>query len=381
MLSSQKYISRNPYVRSSLINFYCSDKKKDKADLLKSTEVITENYDQCSEFEDKVLRQVFIEKGKEAVLQSNLSKECRTLFNAPLNKIRLGKNVSIHLEQIPINKERECINWETYNFDQLQGKLLEPGTCTTVTTINPPTIEVKENLVIENKKIEKQPSGGGGGNNTGALMINRPIRQEPGKVIFKIIPVEWWHTFFSKTGVTGFGTFLFTFGTYLISKEIYVLEHYYYHGLGALCMWIGFIKYVGPHTAKWLDKGIDDYEKSCNEGRVEEKKYLEDSIVNELFMQYQSAGQAFLIDAKRENVQLQLEEEYRKRQMQVYQEVKKRLNYQVELVNIYKRIQQRNLVEYVTREVSKAITPEMQDKLIHFSIDQIVEEFNKGGKK
>lgn len=80
------------------------------------------------------------------------------------------------------------------------------------------------------------------------------------------IPEEWWRAFLPKTGVTGFGTFLFTFGIFLVSKEYYVLEHNYYTGLSHLVLWGCAIKYLGPMTAKYIDKEIDKYEKSWNEG-------------------------------------------------------------------------------------------------------------------
>lgn len=69
-----------------------------------------------------------------------------------------------------------------------------------------------------------------------------------------------------KTGVTGFWTFLFTFGTFLVSKEYYVLEHEFYTGLSVFLVCVLGIKYMGKDVANYLDKGIDEYEKSWNEG-------------------------------------------------------------------------------------------------------------------
>lgn len=90
----------------------------------------------------------------------------------------------------------------------------------------------------------------------GAL-YQRPVRQEPGKVRLGFVPEEWFTFFYKKTGVTGPYTFLVTFGTYLISKEIYVMEHEFYNGLSFLVMWIYGVKKFGPTVAKWLDKEID----------------------------------------------------------------------------------------------------------------------------
>lgn len=63
--------------------------------------------------------------------------------------------------------------------------------------------------------------------------------------------------------------------------------------------------------------------------------------------------------------------------MHVYTEILKRLDYQLALVQVHQKIQHKNLVEYVTREVTNAITPEMHDRLINYSIDKILEDLNK----
>lgn len=83
------------------------------------------------------------------------------------------------------------------------------------------------------------------------------VRQEPGKVRLGFVPEEWFQFFYKKTGVTGPYTFAITLSTYLVSKEIYVLEHEYYSGLSLLIMWVVGIKKLGPKLAAYLDKEID----------------------------------------------------------------------------------------------------------------------------
>ena len=53
----------------------------------------------------------------------------------------------------------------------------------------------------------------------------------------------------------------YTFGvglaTYLVSKEIYVLEHEYYTVISILIMTVFIVKKFGPKFAAYLDKEID----------------------------------------------------------------------------------------------------------------------------
>lgn len=71
------------------------------------------------------------------------------------------------------------------------------------------------------------------------------------------VPEEWFQFFHKKTGVTGPYVFAFTLSTYLVSKEIYVLEHEYYSGLSLFVMWLFMVKKFGPKVAAYLDKEVD----------------------------------------------------------------------------------------------------------------------------
>lgn len=199
----------------------------------------------------------------------------------------------------------------------------------------------------------------------------RPVRQEPGKVRLGFVPEEWFQFFYKKTGVTGPYTFAFTLSTYLVSKEIYVLEHEYYSGLSLLIMWIVGIKKLGPKVAAYLDKEIDEYEAGWNKSREEEKQVLGEQIAEEEKAQWSLEGQNLLIQAKRENVALQLEANYRERLIAVYNDVKKRLDYQAEKQNIERRIAQKNLVDWVVGKVRASITPDQEKQNINRCISDL----------
>merc|ERR1712179_555549 len=117
--------------------------------------------------------------------------------------------------------------------------------------------------------------------------VNFPRRvrpTEPGRVRMGFIPEEFFQYMYPKTGVTGPYMFGVGVSTYLLSKEI--------EG-----SWVGY--------------------------RVNSIKHIQDSIEAEKTAQWEAEGQSMLFDAKRENVQLQLEAAYRARLATVHGEVKK----------------------------------------------------------
>ncbi|CAG9858650.1 unnamed protein product [Phyllotreta striolata] len=206
-------------------------------------------------------------------------------------------------------------------------------------------------------------------------------RQEAGEVILHFIPREWFTAFIPKTGITGFGTFLFTTGTFLVSKEYYVLEHEYYTGVSMAILTAGLIKYAGPLVAQYLDKEIKEYEDTINTNKNDWIESIKTNIRQLKLYQLQSQGNLMLVDAKRENVHLQLENEFRKRQMTVYKKVLHILNYHVEVANAHKRINQKNLVQYVMKNVLESITPEIQNQILYMSIENLIVAFAKVGRE
>lgn len=150
---------------------------------------------------------------------------------------------------------------------------------------------------------------------------NRPVRQEPGKVRLGFLPEEWFQFFYSKTGVTGPYAFGVGLMTYLFSKEIYVMEHEYYSGLSLAIMCVVAVKKLGPTISKWLDNEVDLVEKEWNQGRTDELQRRTQSIEDEKREQWRAEGSLMLMDAKKENIALQLEAAFRERSMNVYNEV------------------------------------------------------------
>lgn len=86
-------------------------------------------------------------------------------------------------------------------------------------------------------------------------------------------------------------------------------------------------------------------------------KFLNDYIKIEEMIRDSPQHHMILFDAKRENVHLQLEAEYRRRQMQVYNEVRRRLEYLVAKEEAEKQFQQKHMVNWIIQNVAKSITP------------------------
>ncbi|KAM8709647.1 hypothetical protein ACLKA7_016453 [Drosophila subpalustris] len=202
-----------------------------------------------------------------------------------------------------------------------------------------------------------QPAGG--------AVERRQRPEHPGKVRLGFIPEEWFQFFYNKTGVTGPYTFGVGLITYLCSKEIYVMEHEYYSGLSLGIMAIIAVKKLGPAVAKWADSEIDKIEGEWKQGREAELKVLADAIEAEKKEQWRAEGALMLMEAKKENIALQLEAAFRERAMNVYNEVKRRLDYQVECRHVERRLSQKHMANWIVANVLSSISPQQEKETLN----------------
>jgi F-type H+-transporting ATPase subunit b len=175
------------------------------------------------------------------------------------------------------------------------------------------------------------------------------------------VPETWFKFMYEKTGVTG--PYVLGFGslTFLLSKEIWVIEHGFSH---FIAFWFLFY-YLAKKYGRTIGTYFDNYSQSLDNRhwyKPMEKTIAdaESTIKQAEVMIWREAGQKYLFEAKRENVDLQLESVYRQRLNEVYQAVKKRLDYQMEIDSARRHIQQQHMVQWIVDQVVKGITPQQE---------------------
>ncbi|XP_042320455.1 ATP synthase F(0) complex subunit B1, mitochondrial [Sceloporus undulatus] len=191
-----------------------------------------------------------------------------------------------------------------------------------------------------------------------------PLPETGGKVRHGIFPEEFFQFLYPKTGVTGpymLGTGLLL---YLLSKEIYIINHETVAGICIVGLIIYGIKKYGADVAAFADKLNE--EKIATAAAVKNNMiaHLEKTIAEEKKEQWRVEGRHYLFDAKRNNVAMLLETNYRERMLTVYNEVKKRLDYQVALQHLKRRMEQDHMINWVEQNVRQSITPQQEKESI-----------------
>jgi len=189
----------------------------------------------------------------------------------------------------------------------------------------------------------------------------RPVQRhwaDPVRLGF--LPNEWFDFFYRKTGVTGPYAFMFTFGTLLVSKEYWPFEHEFYAGLSMWLLVIIFIKKFRQPVHEFFFEEVRAevadmklFQKTCID-------HIKFDIENQRELQKCIEGEQMLFSAKKENVLLQLEAGYRERLATIHKEVKRRLDYQLELQNVERRMAQKHVVDWIVNSVKKSITPQFE---------------------
>ncbi|KAF2979045.1 hypothetical protein EK904_000140 [Melospiza melodia maxima] len=194
---------------------------------------------------------------------------------------------------------------------------------------------------------------------------------------------------------------------YFLSKEIYVVNHETAAAACILSVLVYAIKKFGPEVAAFADKLNEEKMASALAMKNDTIQALQTAIEEEKKEQWRAEGRSYLFDAKRvstaavpglpalpgpwqpcthtvlraslqpcvplrsvpassprNNIAMLLEANYRERLLTVYNEVKKRLDYQVALQNLKRQKEQDHMIQWVEKSVVQSITPQQQKESI-----------------
>ncbi|XP_072306214.1 ATP synthase F(0) complex subunit B1, mitochondrial [Eucyclogobius newberryi] len=187
-----------------------------------------------------------------------------------------------------------------------------------------------------------------------------PLPEKGGKTRHGIIPEELFQILYPKTGVTGpymLGTGLLV---YMLSKEIYVInqETFVAASIGAVLIY--GIKKFGPDVAAFADKLNEEKVAKAQEVKDLAVSSLTQAIEDEKKEQWRAEGRSMLFDAKRNNVAMILETNFRERLHMVTHEVKRRLDYQVSLQALHRRMEQEHMINWIEKSVVGSLTPQQE---------------------
>lgn len=179
------------------------------------------------------------------------------------------------------------------------------------------------------------------------------------------IPHSWFKACYPKLGVTG--PYILTWGLIVIlhSKEIMVMDHQYPELPGYILLLLILNRKYGPRIAAALDKKTEDEDKARYDeplAAAKEKYNVAIKAAEEELWRQEAVPLIF--QAKKENVALQLESQYRERLHQAHSEVKKRLDYQLEVENTKRQFEQKHMVNWIVNNVIKSITPQQEKESI-----------------
>lgn len=197
---------------------------------------------------------------------------------------------------------------------------------------------------------------------------------------FHCVPESWFQIFYPKTGVSGpyvFGGGLLTF---LFSKEWFIMEHEMISCISAVFLFSWLVTKYGPTVRPFFVNKIKD----MNEG-WEHWRTGNIDVLDRLQKHYkEQLGDEKRIEdlyaIRRQDIENQLELEYRSRLNSVYQDVKRRLNYLVSLNDSQRQIAQKNMVNWVITNSVSSIGPKQESEVLDNCITNLKQMSTKYAK-
>jgi len=195
-------------------------------------------------------------------------------------------------------------------------------------------------------------------------LVNFPRRSQkiqPDPVRHWWIPEEYFTFFHPKTGVTGPYMFVASFGTFMVSKEIFPISHDVYTGAAMATLFAFLCHQLSPAATAFTHKAVDDQVAELSSIRNNEIDRCKVAVEDENSAQFMSGSYEELIAAKKENVALQMESEYRARLKDAYSQVKSRLDYQLQTANVIRNNEQKHMVNWIISNVKASITAKQEE--------------------
>ena len=124
---------------------------------------------------------------------------------------------------------------------------------------------------------------------------------------------------------------------------------------------------VGDVFQGWHQEEVDRYNSVVNTSKAMAGKMLhgyEESLAR-------AKGIGQLADARKDIINMALETAYRERMKQMYEAVKRRLDYQVALQNARKDFERTNMINWITNEVKKSITAKQEQDSLQACLNQL----------
>lgn len=210
----------------------------------------------------------------------------------------------------------------------------------------------------------------------------RPVQLENTPPVRHLwVPESFFKYLYPKTGVTGPYALVGGFTTFLLSKELWVIEHEFWMGLELAFVLGCIMRFAGPQAKAYLNESVEKKAAEIDALQKAQVDKQQAEIDAEKEAQYMASSFEELFQAKKEAVGLQLEAEYRARLQEAYttvssfivmfknyssilnffSQVKKRLDYQLELSNVLRRVEQKHMVDWIISNVRKSITAKQEE--------------------
>jgi len=186
-----------------------------------------------------------------------------------------------------------------------------------------------------------------------------PLRvpEQAGKVRVGLVPDEWFKAMYDKTGVCGPYILFWGAVATMLSKEIFVYWADTAEQLVFLTSVIAISKLYGKQIGQFLDREADKANKAEVADLENQTREIDEKIQANQALETLPEANQIIHAAKREAVDLQLEAAFRQRLAQVHQEVKRRLDYQVAVQGVYKRVEREQAINFILGQVNKSIGP------------------------